>query len=105
MTDHEHTPPTEAELDEWDGAANAAERGPWHRTGTDVWAMHVPRIVVFGRRDGDWPGRVHDLVFIVQARDAMPRLIAEVRRLRAENAGLRAWGDHLESVVRQEPTP
>jgi hypothetical protein len=91
MTDQK--PPTEQQLDEYAQLANAAYVGPWRndQTQDDTAVVYAPATtekgseyahVLFG---ADW-GTDADAAFIAAARTAVPALVAEVRRLRAELA-------------------
>lgn len=73
---------TQDELDRWEALANAATPGPWVLVDRDIlggYEVHAPDDwTVFGYNG---PERT-DAAFIAAARDAVPALIAEVRRLR-----------------------
>lgn len=87
---------TDEQLAEWEKLANATEPGPWHlkadsrnclcvatldeddEDGVDYWIAEM-----VGSIGDDNDGSQHAM-FIAEAREAVPALIAEVRRLRAE---------------------
>ena len=84
MTDH--TPPTDAELDAMQARADAATPGPWNIDRfNETLAVEVENMVVVDCVRGDfvpaWDWK--NCAFIAAARSDVPRLIAEVRRLRA----------------------
>lgn len=86
-------PITEADLDRWDVITDNASRGPWEwwtsnsfrrlsgPSGKDGDILHA--VVSQYDRHPDVSIREEDMDFIEEARDAMPQLLAEVRRLRA----------------------
>ncbi len=93
---------TDAELDEIEARANAATEGPWQidRVSGDVIgpgeqssqlsyggvlvSTHpCVTIAVSYELDAAWGAEPEDMVFIANARTDVPRLVAEVRRLRA----------------------
>jgi hypothetical protein len=94
-------PVTDAELDQIGRRCQAASKAPWQsfiegrdHLGGDNFIrigglddtepdMYVSRDAVSG---GLAPAATHDLDFIAQARQDLPRLLAEVRRLRAAHA-------------------
>ena len=71
---------TEEELARIEALANAATPGPWETYGSDRYGWRVD-----GPPDTD-EGRISEenARFIAAARDAVPALVAEVRRLRNE---------------------
>lgn len=76
-------PPTAEELDEWEKRANAATEGPWgllhgQMSGDIAIAGETTWIVVDGSLS------IADAEFVAAARGALPRLLAEVRRLRGD---------------------
>lgn len=81
-------PPTEQQLAEWERLAGEATPGPWiwNRDTRDL----LPRLE---NEDGDrkelWWCDADDC-FIAAARDAVPALVAEVRRLRRAEHNLRS---------------
>lgn len=98
---------SDIDLDRLDALAAAATPGPWQEDGP-WWSNHVSGWVITTGADRNavayqplgWdrlPTSAADAAFIAAARDAVPALVAEVRRLREENAGLknsvRAWAD------------
>jgi hypothetical protein len=111
----EHPPITDDELAEVDELVSAATPGPWHvRSLDDEWAMNLVTISTVpetGRQER-WPQfdsgemvaatlvqhpRYIDIAdqrwdenaqFIAQARDLIPRLTEEIRRLRRINKGV-----------------
>lgn len=84
MTEHEHQPVTAEELAEWRRLCDAATPGPWEVKATVFNSRVVsPSGVVVG----DWGmasylSDVDNGKFIAASRQAMPRLLAEVERLR-----------------------
>ena len=87
---------TDAELDDMEARAMAATQGPWRafvegrdhlsgdsfiRTGDDA-APDMYVSVVSPDRSGEVPAPVADLDFIASARQDLPRLVTELRRLR-----------------------
>ena len=105
MTD----PLTAADLDTIEQRANAATEGPWEYDGggeitqhfslPEPWAMVVSTDVAcmaycYG---GSAAGveRDEDAEFIAHARDDVPALLAEVRRLRAMEQRVREYARHL----------
>jgi hypothetical protein len=85
-------PLTAADLDAIDQRAAAASTGPWqsfiegrdHTSGDDF--IRVGRVAddqadMYVSRDGT-PATPEDLDFIAHARQDVPRLVAEIRRLR-----------------------
>jgi hypothetical protein len=91
------SPIPESELTEMEARAEKATPGPWHSnpdgSGEEgdgpVWFKHAdPKL---GRCDvivGSMFWNLEDADFIASARSDLPRLIAEVRRLREALAGL-----------------
>jgi hypothetical protein len=82
---------TDTELDAVERRADAATSGPWRAyvegadndSGDSFIGTDGPDLYV---SYDDWPSeqqRAHDLDFIAGARRDVPRLLAEVRRLRA----------------------
>ncbi len=71
---------TPAELDDLEALANAATEGPW--TSYSGFVSPPKSVRRWMRCDGDFenPG---DSVFIAASREAVPKLIAEIRKLRA----------------------
>ena len=90
MTQMMQEPPTDAELDAIDRACNAATPGPWksfiegrdHTGGSHFIRTGGEDIELCG------PARIADQDFIADARQSVPLLVAEVRRLRARIAEL-----------------
>lgn len=80
---------TDGELDRLQALADAATAGPWeyHDRGTNYdWDVTGPRCLdLSGYVKGMFWNR-EDAAFIAASREAVPALIAEVRRLREENA-------------------
>lgn len=82
------TPPTTADLDKWQDAADRATPGPWSGNSLGDGTVEI------NDARGTWlslpqygPSKYQccrDADFIEHAREAVPRLITEVRRLRAE---------------------
>lgn len=86
-------PPTDAELDKMDRRVGAASPAPWessvegrdHESGSSfilIGGLHDTQSDMYVTHDGV-PAPARDLDFIAHARQDVPRLIAEVRRLRA----------------------
>ena len=75
---------TDEELSEIEARANTATPGPWRLDGLEVVMMGVRERLAVLRR-GDLPLGEHVLSadFIAHAREDVPRLVAEVKRLRA----------------------
>jgi hypothetical protein len=77
---------TDNELDRLQALVDAATKGPWeyHDRGTNYdWDVTGPRCLdLSGYVKGMFWNR-ENAAFIAASRDAMPALIAEVRRLRA----------------------
>ena len=98
LRDHRGVIP-DAELDDIEGRAEAATPGPWtafvegrdHSGGDDFIRTggdddSSPDLYVslaFAPRPGVTPARANDLDFIASARQDVPRLVAEIRRLRS----------------------
>jgi hypothetical protein len=86
---------TDEELDRLEALAKAATQGPWtvddHESAEHV---HGP-----GPVPAATAIRHEDAAFIAASRDAVPRLVAEVRRLRAE----RDEANHLVSKLAPFP--
>jgi hypothetical protein len=84
MTD----PITSAELDLWEKVERAATLGPWNpvetgistEEGRKVWLIKSPAL-----RDG-YCDSSEDALLAAVARNAFPRLISEIRRLRDDLA-------------------
>lgn len=76
---------TDEELKAIEERANAATPGPWR--GFDTGVLSGPRWVV-GNEESRQFYNLADGRFIAHAREDVPALIAEVRRLRAENERL-----------------
>jgi len=97
-------PLPDARLAEIEAAEAAASKGPW-LSGIDGYSVDGPRV------DGLVElsvaidvGDPADAVFIAVARDAVPELVREVKRLRAEvlaarAAGYRSASDHAAEMV------
>lgn len=93
MKDRESEAPiTEADLARWETATSNASRGPWEwwtscsfrrLSGADGKDGGVLRAVVYQDGQPEIECTEEDMDFIEEARDAMPRLLAEVRQLRA----------------------
>lgn len=94
---------SDEELDRLERLADGATPGPWddrHRG-----CLRIPIIAPHPARDADWrliadvrsAGREREAnaAFIAAARTAVPELIAEVRRLRAQIEG------HCERIAKQ----
>jgi hypothetical protein len=86
---------TNDELDRLQALADEATAGPWTAAATvdeygqRLHTVDVLPLTTFGEIE------LNDAAFIAASRDAVPALIAEVRRLREENArSLDAWLRH-----------
>ena len=83
---------TAAELDELERVTEAATPGPWAKSPNAVDAVIAPEQpgkCAFPESDAFYGGFLvgesmdyRDRDFLIAARDAMPRIIAEIRRLR-----------------------
>jgi hypothetical protein len=79
------------ELGAADARADAATRGPWessvegrdHDSGDSVILTPGPDLYISYDQSPDEQQRAADLDFIAAARQDVPRLVAQVRRLRA----------------------
>lgn len=87
---------TPLDLDAIRALAEAATPGPWRvGDGGDyfewevVIAPHLPTLELSESADG-----AEDAAFIAAARTAVPALLAEVDRLRGENAQLKGYLNH-----------
>lgn len=82
---------TDQELDEIEARAAAASPGPWKLYGQHgyfmVYMEHIGRALNFDARD--YEKAQDDAVFVQRAFTDVPRLVAEVRRLRAEAQDMR----------------
>jgi hypothetical protein len=78
--------PTDAQLQEWQALADAATPGTWGKEYSAVTANE--RITHIAHADPMGNGEA-DAAFIAAARAAVPALLAEVQRLRAQNTALR----------------
>ena len=81
-------PITDADLDLIESRANAAAPGPWRREGAEILNDAALRPNVDEAGDGIWiydeGGHAEaDAEFIAHARQDVPRLIAEIKRLRS----------------------
>lgn len=78
---------TQDELDRLEALAKAATPGPWYQVyeGSSDWTVYGPDDDVKSVANLHRWHQVEcpDAAFIVAARDAVPALVAEVRRLRA----------------------
>jgi len=95
--------------------ANAATPGPWEAKRGPLIVVCPPSerenaeslsVAAPGIKYGVVPqGIVHksDAEFIAHARDDVPKLVAEVRRLQAELAKLREHNDHIKRVLEMIP--
>lgn len=91
---------SEKQLVEWERLANEATDGPWvygenNCDVYDVYSEHDPEDVDAVCSDMLFPNSKNDAAFIAAAREAVPRLIAEVRRLQDRC-------DTLEDMLRDE---
>lgn len=89
---------TAAQLAEWDRLGRAATPGPWHHgetdgqeaiTASDSYGLLAMEPTASSAASGSWSiyggdDAVADFAFIAAAREAVPALIAEIRRLRGE---------------------
>jgi hypothetical protein len=80
---------TTEQLDELERLENHAARGPWSVPANDETII----VDFYGRIAVDGLGDADNAALAVAARNALPALIAEVRRLRAERTR-----DHVEAV-------
>jgi hypothetical protein len=87
----------DAELDAIQARCNAASPGPWesfiegrdHWSGDDFIRVGDDGADMYVSRDGPGtirPASAQDLDFIASARQDVPRLLAEVRRLRSQTS-------------------
>ncbi|NMP22222.1 hypothetical protein [Sulfobacillus harzensis] len=87
---------TNEELERWQALCDAATPGPWSWDGLDLVGGQEPNKSVIPRVAPDAYGEWYanwakdDVRFVATARDAMPALIAEVRRLRGQQAQIQA---------------
>ena len=93
---------TQAELDELKALANAATAGPWFCKHPRNRACHPSPSVIEAHGSYVLPAHSYssnfgDGTFIAIARTAVPQLIAEVERLRAE---LDSWTEHADTERR-----
>lgn len=80
---------TPAELDELEKLANAATPGPWEALDNgDAY------VVLGDVTDICCPHHAEDMEFIASSREAIPKLIVEVRRLREKNEALQGLARH-----------
>lgn len=85
---------TDEELARLEALAQAATPGPWKSCGASegqcsccvVWSIPADYPVLRAVNEDDGPGRWQDSAFAAAARDAVPALVAEVRRLRGIQA-------------------
>lgn len=95
-------PMTEDELARIDACVSKATQGPWF----DSWLLRGGRgdnTIDAGRVNGIAVARVvaeEDRAFIASAREDVPRLLAEVRRLRAKIESNAEW--HREQMRRED---
>lgn len=92
----------ELDLDAIEKRASAATEGPWllgdgfsdESNDADDWAIRTPSGFLCASPDDGVRGShdFRDATFIVHAREDVPALVAEVRRLREENANRRRGG-------------
>lgn len=82
-TNNAITTTPELDLDKLDLLCQDATPGPWVYYRGSIISFYTERSELVGTFDGgeDWP-QSYDINFITEARDAMPALISEVRRLR-----------------------
>ncbi len=80
---------TEAQLYEWQQLADAATPGPWEAR-PYPYGEGVAWYTATGASDDLDPRERETVLFIASARDAVPALISEIRRLRAELARARS---------------
>src|SRR5690349_19052472 len=78
------TPIRPDELDEWQAACDGATEGPWIARGEVVETEWGGPLNWGGDGEPTEASNKRDARFIALARTAVPRLIAEVRRLKAE---------------------
>lgn len=121
---NEHAPITEAELVELEGLAAKATPGPWEADGRNLYAESYKGAqnrdgcvaVMVAPMDNDGHRPYHNAELIAAAVNNLPRLIAEVRRLREEMPtaiyrmapGERKEiivGEHYTIYIKQTPPP
>ncbi len=100
-TSDQPAPITEEQLAAWEAVERAATAGPW-----DVSSpLYFPHPVIHSLAPGGIglaAANVQaDGVFIATARTAVPALLAEVRRLRAELAAVRADAAEGDAILRR----
>lgn len=98
---------TDERLSEIEERVNKATAGPWTALGDGDWQDVSGFAHDFGcgccqREDGNFVAA--DAQFIAHARQDVPELIAEVRRLRAENAALLSIADRANELTDQAMT-
>lgn len=87
---------TEEQLAALEKLAEAATPGPWLDEHHHVLVLTEERNAIgeqIADYFGQFWGRPHDAAFASAARAAVPALVAEVRRLKKDNAQLRKWVD------------
>jgi hypothetical protein len=77
-----HTPPTNQQLDDIEARANAATPGPWHLTDADTIVAPLSTDTIADVWEPTGMSRNGE--FIEAAREAVPALVAEVRRLQTQ---------------------
>lgn len=95
---------TEEQLKEIQKRANAASPGPWFDHYNKIWSQpeceRLPDdanpVAWTDASHGDTPDRPDDTQFIAHAREDIPALIGEVRKLKALLKKLEFRGDHSE---------
>lgn len=86
-------PLTEADIAAMEERVSGASPGPWHACADNVGQQRVSgKTYIYAETHNVWLQKREvdaNTEFIAHSRDDIPRLIAEVRRLREENAALR----------------
>lgn len=97
MEEQTEQPITDAELDEWQALTDAAAGGPWVAGDYYDWDVkqalnpwQTIALLTACYPEGGIGLEEGDARFIAASRSAVPRLIAEVRRLKEQ---LRSWED------------
>lgn len=105
---------TEEQLAEWERLTEAATEGPWDVMTREQWEEGFP-FCADGTNPYTFPVDIDapDAAFIAAAREAVPALVAEVRRLRAllEDAADEKWlerakayyGESVVAFLEQNP--
>lgn len=98
----------ELDLDAIEARARAATPGPWHHgrraTSSVLTPAHrvsAPNALILAYVDAERPNSESDFEFFTAAREDVPALCAEVRRLREELAECHASGELLLAEVEE----